>query len=52
VNFLVKKKFYKYKIGLSKPKPIEIKNIAADLNNSTKDALSYQLYEKCHHGKK
>jgi CubicO group peptidase (beta-lactamase class C family) len=46
LEFSVKKILaHKYKIGLSKPKPIEIKNIAADLNNSTKDALSYQLYE-------
>jgi beta-N-acetylhexosaminidase len=46
LEFSVKKILsYKYKIGLSKPKPIEYKNIASELNSSTKDALSYQLYE-------
>jgi beta-glucosidase-like glycosyl hydrolase/CubicO group peptidase (beta-lactamase class C family) len=46
LEFSVKKILsYKYKIGLSNAKPIQYKNIASELNNSTKDALSYQLYE-------
>ena len=36
---------YKFKAGLNKFKPIEIKNLATDLNTESNNALSYQLYE-------
>lgn len=36
---------YKFKAGLNKYKPIEIKNLTSDLNSESNNALSYQLYE-------
>jgi len=36
---------HKFKIGLNNYKPVDIKNIASDLNTTFKDALQYQLFE-------
>ena len=36
---------YKFKAGLNHFKPIDTKNMANDLNATSKDALQYQLYE-------
>jgi beta-glucosidase-like glycosyl hydrolase/CubicO group peptidase (beta-lactamase class C family) len=36
---------YKFKAGLNKYKPVDTKNLSADLNGTFKDALQYQLYE-------
>ncbi|MES2544381.1 MAG: glycoside hydrolase family 3 N-terminal domain-containing protein [Bacteroidota bacterium] len=36
---------YKYFAGLNKYKPIELKNVTADINPVSNDALQYQLYE-------
>ena len=36
---------HKFKIGLNHYKPVDIKNIAPDLNTTFKDALQYQLFE-------
>lgn len=37
---------YKYLVGLNNYKPIETKNIAADLNDAVYDDLSQQLYDE------
>ncbi len=36
---------YKYRVGLNKYKPIELKNLYEDLNASEYEDLNYQLYE-------
>lgn len=36
---------YKFKAGLNHYKPVDVKNMATDLNSTFKDALQYQLYE-------
>jgi len=36
---------YKFKAGLNNYKPVDLKNLTADLNASDNDALQYQLYE-------
>ncbi len=36
---------YKYEIGLNNYKPIEMKNLVAEINPTTNDALQYELYE-------
>lgn len=36
---------YKFKAGLNKFKPIELKSLVTDLNPATNDALQFQLYE-------
>lgn len=36
---------YKYKIGLNSYEPVELINLYNELNASSKDALTYQLYE-------
>jgi len=37
---------YKYRIGLNKYKPIDLKNLYAELNGHEYDDLNYQLYEQ------
>ena len=36
---------YKFKVGLNTYKPVEIKNLIADINPAQNEALSYKLYE-------
>ncbi|KOS05370.1 beta-N-acetylglucosaminidase [Flavobacterium akiainvivens] len=46
LEFSVKKILaYKYRAGLNKYKPVDLKNLYADLNAAEYDDLNYQLYE-------